>query len=43
MLLDLLPRVLAGAKVAELAPRQPWPSSGAGRGGGTGLWWDVAS
>ncbi len=42
MLLDLLPRVLKGGSVAELAPLHPWPKGGGGgSGGGTGLWWDV--
>lgn len=43
MLLDLLPRVLAGDSVEALAPRQPWPPSTADAANGTGLWWDVAS
>ena len=41
LLLDLLPRTLKGASVAELAPRYPWPKGSGRDGGGTGLWWDV--
>lgn len=43
MLLDLLPRVLAGESVEALAPRAPWPPSAADAPNGTGLWWDVAT
>lgn len=41
LLLDLLPRTLKGASVAELALRYPWPKGSGRDGGGTGLWWDV--
>lgn len=40
LLLDVLPPVLQGATVRELAPRHPWPS--ARHNAGSGLWWDVA-
>jgi hypothetical protein len=41
MLLDLLPRVLKGASVAQLAERQPWPKSSGKDGKGSGLFWDL--
>jgi hypothetical protein len=40
VLLDVLPRVMAGEGVAQLAARHPWPPS-SGSSGGTGLSWDV--